>query len=237
MKENIIIVGSTGGIGKEFTSFYIDDQNVGKIITLSRKNNDKNHKKIHSIEIDYNDEKTFKNLDELLYLDNISKIIIATGILHTEKIQPEKSINNIDGDDIKEVFQVNTFGPILLIKKLMPLIKKSEGVKIACLTARVGSISDNQLGGWHSYRSSKSALNMMIKNLSIELKRMNKGHIAIGIHPGTVKSQLSDPFLKHVKHDVFSPKESVNLMVQVISKVSEKDSGKCFDYSGKIIEP
>ena len=237
MQENIIIVGSSGSIGSEFTNLYLEDQNVGEIIALSRKNNGKKHKKIRSFEIDYHDEETFKNLDELLYLDNISKIIIATGILHTEKIQPEKSISNIDGDGIKKVFQVNAFGPILLIKKLMPLIKKSEGVKVVCLTARVGSISDNQLGGWHSYRSSKSALNMLIKNLSIELKRMNKGHIAIGIHPGTVKSQLSDPFLKHVKHNVFSPKESVNLMAQVISKVSEKDSGKCFDFSGKIIEP
>jgi len=237
MQENIIIVGSSGSIGSEFTNLYMEDQNVGKIIALSRKNNDKDHKKIHSIEINYNDEETFKNLDELLYLDNISKVIVATGILHTEQILPEKSINNIDSDAIKKVFQVNTFGPILLIKKLMPLIKKSEGVKIAFLTARVGSISDNQLGGWHSYRSSKSALNMMIKNLSIELKRMNKSHIAIGIHPGTVKSQLSDPFLRHVKHDIFSPKESVNLMVQVINNLGEKDSGKCFDFSGKVIEP
>ena len=237
MKENIIIAGSSGAIGGEFTELYANNSNVEKIIALSRKPTNTNHNKIQSVEIDYYNEATFKNLDEISQLDSISKIIIATGILHTDQIRPEKSINSIAGEDMRNVFQVNVFGPILLVKKLLPLIKKSKGVKIVFLTARVGSISDNVLGGWHSYRSSKSALNMMIKNLAIELKRLNKEHVVIGIHPGTVKSHLSEPFLRHVKHDIFNPKESVDLMTQVISKVSQTDSGKCFDFSGKVIEP
>jgi len=237
MKENIIIAGSSGAIGEEFTEFYANNSNVEKIIALSRKPTNTNHNKIQSVEIDYYNEATFKNLDEISQLDSISKIIIATGILHTDQIRPEKSIDSIAGEDMRKVFQVNVFGPILLVKKLLPLIKKSKGVKIVFLTARVGSISDNVLGGWHSYRSSKSALNMMIKNLAIELKRLNKEHVVIGIHPGTVKSHLSEPFLRHVKHDIFNPKESVDLMTQVISKVSQTDSGKCFDFSGKVIEP
>ena len=237
MKQNIIIAGSSGSIGGEFTKQYTDDPNVEKVVTLSRNVNNLNHEKIQSIKIDYSNEATFKNLDEISQLDSISKIIIATGILHTDQIKPEKSIDSIAAEDMKQVFQVNVFGPILLVKKLIPLIKKSKGVKIVFLTARVGSISDNVLGGWHSYRSSKSALNMMIKNLAIELKRLNKEHVVIGIHPGTVKSHLSEPFLRHVKHDIFNPKESVDLMTQVISKVSQIDSGKCFDFSGKVIEP
>jgi NAD(P)-dependent dehydrogenase (short-subunit alcohol dehydrogenase family) len=237
MKENIIIAGSSGAIGGEFTELYANNSNVEKIIALSRKPTNTNHNKIQSVEIDYYNEATFKNLDEISQLDSISKIIIATGILHTDQIRPEKSIDSIAGEDMRNVFQVNVFGPILLVKKLLPLIKKSKGVKIVFLTARVGSISDNVLGGWHSYRSSKSALNMMIKNLAIELKRLNKEHVVIGIHPGTVKSHLSEPFLRHVKHDIFNPKESVDLMTQVISKVSQTDSGKCFDFSGKVIEP
>jgi NAD(P)-dependent dehydrogenase (short-subunit alcohol dehydrogenase family) len=237
MKQNIIIAGSSGSIGGEFTKQYTDDPNVEKVVTLSRNVNNLNHEKIQSIKIDYSNEATFKNLDEISQLDSISKIIIATGILHTDQIKPEKSIDSIAAEDMKQVFQVNVFGPILLVKKLLPLIKKSKGVKIVFLTARVGSISDNVLGGWHSYRSSKSALNMMIKNLAIELKRLNKEHVVIGIHPGTVKSHLSEPFLRHVKHDIFNPKESVDLMTQVISKVSQTDSGKCFDFSGKVIEP
>ena len=237
MKENIIIAGSTGAIGGEFTELYANNSNVEKIIALSRKPTNTNHNKIQSVEIDYYNEATFKNLDEISQLDSISKIIIATGILHTDQIRPEKSIDSIAGEDIRNVFQVNVFGPILLVKKLLPLIKKSKGVKIVFLTARVGSISDNVLGGWHSYRSSKSALNMMIKNLAIELKRLNKEHVVIGIHPGTVKSHLSEPFLRHVKHDVFSPKESIGFMTKVINEITHKDSGKCFDFSGKVIEP
>ncbi|MBT3513283.1 SDR family NAD(P)-dependent oxidoreductase [Nitrosomonadales bacterium] len=237
MKENIIIAGSSGSIGGEFTKQYTDDPNVEKVVTLSRNVNKHNHKKIQSIKIDYNNAESFKNLDEISQLDSISKIIIATGILHTDEIKPEKSIDSIDDESMKRVFQVNVFGPILLVKKLLPLIKKSKGVKVVFLTARVGSVSGNELGGWHSYRSSKSALNMIIKNLSIELKRLNKEHVVIGIHPGTVKSHLSEPFLRHVKHDIFSPKESVDLMTQVVNKVTQKDSGKCFDFSGKVIEP
>ena len=237
MKENIIIAGSSGAIGGEFKELYANNQNVEKIIALSRKPINTDHNRIQSVEIDYNNEATFKNLDEISQLDSISKIIIATGILHTDEIKPEKSIDSIDDESMKRVFQVNVFGPILLVKKLLPLIKKSKGVKVVFLTARVGSVSGNELGGWHSYRSSKSALNMIIKNLSIELKRLNKEHVVIGIHPGTVKSHLSEPFLKHVKHDVFSPEESVGFMIKVINEITHKDSGKCFDFSGKVIEP
>ena len=237
MKKNILIAGSSGAIGSEFTRFYSEDQNVEKIVTLSRKINDFGHKKIQSIKIDYNKEETFENLNKISKLESINTIIIATGILHTDQIKPEKSIDVINSDGLKKVFQVNVFGPMMLVKKLLPLIKKSQGVKIIFLTARVGSISDNKIGGWYSYRSSKSALNMMINNLSIELQRANKENIVIGIHPGTVKSHLSEPFLKYVKHNIFSPRESVELMTQVISKISQKDSGKCFDFSGKVINP
>ena len=235
MKKNIIIAGSTGAIGREFTRFYSDDSNVEKIVTLSRKKIDSGHKKIQSIEVDYSNEKSFENLEKISELEFISTIIIATGMLHRDKIKPEKSIDDINSESLEKVFQINVYGPILLVKKLLPLIKKSQGVKVVFLTARVGSISDNELGGWYSYRSSKSALNMMIKNLSIELQRANKENIVIGIHPGTVKSALSEPFLRHVKHSIFSPRESVELMTQVINKISQKDSGKCFDFSGNII--
>ena len=237
MKKNILIAGASGGIGKEFTKLYCDDPNVETVITLSRKTINIDNPKIQSIEVDFSKEETFDNLNDILQLESITTIIVATGILHTDQIKPEKSIAGVDLVNLQKVFQVNVFGPTLLIKKLLPLIKKSKGVKIVFLSARVGSITDNNLGGWHSYRSSKSALNMMISNLSIELQRINKAHVVIGVHPGTVKSQLSEPFLKNVKHNIFTPKESVDLLSKVINDIDQKDSGKCFDFSGKIIAP
>ena len=237
MKKNILIAGASGGTGKEFTKFYCDDPNIDKVSALSRKMNNVDNPKIQSIEFDYAREETFDNLNDILQLESISTIIVATGILHTDQIRPEKSIAGVDLVTLQKVFQVNVFGPTLLVKKLLPLIKKSKAVKIVFLSARVGSITDNSLGGWHSYRSSKSALNMMISNLSIELQRINKEHLVVGVHPGTVKSQLSEPFLKNVKHNIFSPKESVGLLSKVISDIDQKDSGKCFDFSGKIIAP
>ena len=237
MKKNILIAGASGGIGKEFTKLYCDDPNVEKVIALSTKMNNIDNPKIQSIEVDYSREETFDNLNDVLQLESISTIIVATGILQTDQIKPEKSIAGVDLVTLQKVFQVNVFGPTLLVKNLLPLIKRSRGVKIVFLSARVGSITDNSLGGWHSYRSSKSALNMMISNLSIELQRMNKEHIAIGIHPGTVKSQLSEPFLRNVKHNVFNASESVELMAKVISNLDQRDSGKCFDFSGQIIAP
>ena len=176
---------------------YSNDSDVEKIVTLSRKANDTEHKKIQSIEIDYSKEESFNNLDKISELESINTIIIATGILHTDEIKPEKSLDVINSEGLKKIFQV--FTTRILVKNLLPLIKKSQGVKIVFLTARVGSISDNELGGWYSYRSSKSALNMMINNLSIELQRANKENIVIGIHPGTVKSHLSEPFLRKCK--------------------------------------
>ena len=157
--------------------------------------------------------------------------------MHNKDVSPEKSVNNISVLGLNQLFHVNVFGPMLLIKKLLPLIKQSTLVKIIFLTARVGSIADNKLGGWYSYRSSKAALNMMIRTLSIELQRIKKENIVIGMHPGTVDSNLSKPFLKNVNHQILSPKESVAHMVKVIHRIKPEDSGNCFDIKGNVIDP
>ena len=132
---------------------------------------------------------------------------------------------------------VNTFGPTLLGKYFIPYLNKEKSV-FAFLSARVGSISDNVLGGWYSYRASKTALNQIIKNFSIEVKRSNQNAIFVGLQPGTVKSYLSKPFEKNVKPEkLFTPEYSSKKMLEVINTLKVEDSGKIFSWDGEEIQP
>ena len=151
---------------------------------------------------------------------------------------PEKSIKDIKIENFVKIFSVNAFGPALIGKYFLPLMKKDKKSIAAFLSARVGSISENKLGGWYAYRASKSALNQIIKNFSIESKRTNPTGIIIGLQPGTVKSKLSEPFQKNVKKGkLLFPKDSVKSLIRVIESVMQNDSGKIFDWKGEEIAP
>jgi NAD(P)-dependent dehydrogenase (short-subunit alcohol dehydrogenase family) len=123
-------------------------------------------------------------------------------------------------------------------KHFLPLLGKNKKSVFAFLSARVGSISDNTLGGWHAYRSSKSALNQIVKNFSIEVKRSNPTAIVLALQPGTVESKFSEPFKKNVPKDkLFSPEYSVSLLSKVIENANQADSGNLLSYDGKVISP
>ena len=137
-----------------------------------------------------------------------------------------------------KVMAVNTIGPALIGRYFIPLLRKDTKSVLAFLSARVGSISDNKLGGWYSYRASKTALNQIVKNFSIELKRTNPKAVVLALQPGTVDSNLSEPFKKNVaKGKLFSPEQSRELLSDVIEKVTIKDSGNLIAYDGEIISP
>ena len=153
-------------------------------------------------------------------------------------MNPEKSLKKIKGENMAYFYEVNTIIPCLIIKNISANMSVSHPFKIVVLSARVGSISDNKLGGWYSYRASKAALNMIIKCASIEIQRVNKKAVIVGIHPGTVDSNLSKPFQSNVpKSKLFCPETSALKMAQVIQQLQPIDSGECFDYAKKIIEP
>ena len=133
---------------------------------------------------------------------------------------------------------VNTIGPTLVGKYFIPFLRKDARSVFAFLSARVGSISDNKLGGWYSYRASKTALNQIIKNFSIEVKRSNINAIFVGLQPGTVKSYLSKPFEKNVKADkLFTPDYSAEKLLDVISNLTNENSGKVYAWDGEEIGP
>ena len=151
---------------------------------------------------------------------------------------PEKRIEEVSSNQFLETIRINTLIPTLIAKSFYKKLKKDDKSTLAFLSARVGSIADNRSGGWYSYRASKAALNMVIKNLSIELRRYNKESVVIGLHPGTVDSHLSQPFQKNLEDSkIFSADFSVSKLSSVIDSLSVESSGKCIDWEGKVVSP
>jgi NAD(P)-dependent dehydrogenase (short-subunit alcohol dehydrogenase family) len=238
MSKNIAIIGSSGAIGNAFVEHYIKDSSVENIFTFSRNATDHVSEKVTSFEIDVESQDSIEKAAGQVKDHIIDRIIIASGILHTENFGPEKSIKDLNYETFAKVYSINTIGPALIGRYFIPLMNKNEKSVIAFLSARVGSISDNSLGGWYSYRSSKTALNQIVKNFSIELKRINKNAIALALQPGTVESRFSEPFKKNVsKNKLFTPDYSVGMLSQVIESSSLNESGNLLSYDGEIIKP
>lgn len=236
--KNVAVIGSSGAIGKAFLNQYIKDSSISNIYAISRTNIEINDERIKYIRMDITDEKSVENAAKTIKEKYLDQIIIATGILHTSSFGPEKSIRDISVNKFVEVLTVNTIGPALVGKYFLPLLNKKNRSVMAFLSARVGSISDNKLGGWYSYRASKSALNQVIKNFSIEIRRTNLNAVVIGLQPGTVKSKLSEPFQKNVKEGaLISAEESVTKLFKVIEGSSNTESGSLLGWDGKIIKP
>jgi NAD(P)-dependent dehydrogenase (short-subunit alcohol dehydrogenase family) len=161
-------------------------------------------------------------------------VIITTGILHDAgRLQPEKSWRTISGTAMELAFRVNTVGPALVAKHFLPLLAADRKSVLAALSARIGSIEDNRLGGWHSYRVSKAALNMVIKTLSIELARRNPSALCVGLHPGTVDTALSKPFQRGVPDArLFSAARSARYLLPVLDNLGTEDSGYLYAWDG-----
>jgi NAD(P)-dependent dehydrogenase (short-subunit alcohol dehydrogenase family) len=170
-------------------------------------------------------------------LPPISLVLVATGLLHSNQNGPEKSLRELDPDWMIENFRINAVGPALVAKHFLPIMAKQGPICFAALSARVGSISDNRLGGWHSYRASKSALNMLIRNIAIEWQRKNPQSVVVGLHPGTVETALSAPFKGNPAHERFSPARAAGDMLSVLHGLQPEQSGQIFAYDGSLVAP
>lgn len=225
-----IIIGATGGIGGALVEKLSSDRNFESVVGLSR----------HSVPaIDILDESSIAAAADHVRLSGISPelIIVATGILHKDGRGPEKSLRELDADWMIENYRLNAVAPALIAKHFLPLMPRTGRTCFAALSARVGSISDNRLGGWHSYRASKAALNMLIRNLSIEWQRKNPEAIIVGLHPGTVETGLSAPFKGNPEHERFSPAKAAGQLLDVLQGLETGDSGQLFAYDGRIVTP
>ena len=240
MKKKVAIIGSSGAIGNAVAEILLDDDEIETIYKFSRNDPKENSDRVKNLLLDIEDEESIKNciknLPENIKFD---LIFVATGILHNNNdIFPEKSIKDINQSKLEKVLLVNTIGPTLVGKYFIPHLRKDSKSIFAFLSARVGSISDNKLGGWYSYRASKTALNQIIKNFSIEVRRSNPNAIFIGLQPGTVKSFLSKPFEKNVRSEnLFTPEYSASKMLEVIDNLSLEDTGKVYAWDGEEIQP
>lgn len=162
----------------------------------------------------------------------IRLVVVATGILHRPAMMPEKSWQQIDPAQMAHAFAVNAIGPALLMKHFLPLLPRSGKAVFATLSARVGSIGDNQLGGWYGYRASKAALNQLVRTAAIELGRRRPQAICVALHPGTVASRLSEPFSARGLQ-VVAPDDAAARLLAVIDRLGPEQSGGFYDYRGE----
>ncbi len=217
-----LVFGASGGIGQAFSRFLESKLGSENVVKISRS--------FDGFEIS-DEEKIFKLSESIEGSFNL--IINATGVLQTTEEGPEKTINVVKQKSMIDMMTINAIGPALLLKNFSKKLDKTKFSVFVNLSARVGSITDNRLGGWISYRSSKAAINQIIKTSSIEINRRNKNAICVGLHPGTVKTRFTEKFQNST--ETISPDESVKMMMKVVENLSVDDNGYCFVYDGKVI--
>lgn len=224
---NAIVIGASGGIGSALADML---EAQGTVTRLSRYSDP-------PLDLEY-DASIAAAAAALAGEAPFDLVLIATGLLHGAGIAPEKTINQVDGRALDRLFRVNATGPALVMRHFLPLLRRDRRAVLAALSARVGSIGDNLIGGWVGYRSAKAALNQIIRTLSIELARTRPQTILVGLHPGTVDTALSAPFQRNVAAEkLFTPARSASHLLDVIDRLTPKDSGHCFDWAGERILP
>ena len=241
MYRNIALIGSSGAIGNAILTQLSCMHPNASINAFTR--NPPPHTSLTNVtynHVDYSDEKSLSKAAAICTQQKrkLDLVLLTTGTLHSEFGMPEKSLRDINAEQFSHVLYVNTIVPALVSKHFLPHIERDRRSVFAALSARVGSISDNRLGGWYSYRASKAALNMVIKNASIEVGRRYKEAVVVGLHPGTVASDLSEPFQKNVPQGkLFTPESCAEYLLGVIDNLTPEDSGKCFGWDGEEIHP
>lgn len=188
----------------------------------------------HPFAFDLVDESSIAAAIDTMRSDPPQWAIVATGVLTlSDGSGPERTFKRLDPAVMAQVLALNTIGPALIAKHLLALMPRGTPFTFAALSARVGSISDNRLGGWHSYRASKAALNMLLKNFALEMARTHPDSVIVGLHPGTVDSRLSQPFQTGLAEgQLTAPRQAADNLLAVLADLGPGQSGRVFDFSG-----
>lgn len=224
----VVVIGATGGIGQALVQTLHTALPEENVLALSRSS---------APPVDLLDEASIAHAAAEVAATcaangkSLRLVINATGTLHKPH-PPEKSWSQLHGAAMAEVFAINTLGPALLMKHLLPLLPRQGKAVFATLSAKVGSIGDNRLGGWYSYRASKAALNQMVRTAAVELRRRHPQALCVALHPGTVETSLSTPFAR-TGLDVVTPEAAAQRLLRVIDGLTEADSGGFFNHDGQ----
>ncbi|WP_245292857.1 SDR family NAD(P)-dependent oxidoreductase [Pararhizobium arenae] len=221
-----LVIGSSGGIGAALVERLHADPGFETIATLSRSE--------HGFDI--GDEKSIADAAQAFRVEHgaFDLIINAAGALVIDGKSPEKTIKTLDADGMMAQFRVNAVGPALLLKHFHHLLPRQTRGVFASLSARVGSIGDNRLGGWISYRAAKAAQNQIVRTAAIEIARTHPEAIVLTLHPGTVATRLSQPYSKG--HETFTPDFAAASLLKVIANLQPSQTGGFFSYSGQSID-
>lgn len=217
-----LVVGGTGGIGSAVLGRLGQDPRCGEALSLSRRDG-----------FDLLDEASIEAAVERLG-GEFDLVFDATGGLRIDGYGPEKALRQIDPAGMARQFAVNAIGPALLLKHLAPRLPRRRRALFATLSARVGSVSDNHLGGWISYRAAKAALNQIVRTASVEIRRSRPDAILVALHPGTVATALSEPFA--ADRDRLQPDDAAARLLAVLNGLKADATGGFFAYDGTVIE-
>ncbi|MBD2725553.1 SDR family NAD(P)-dependent oxidoreductase [Nostoc sp. FACHB-892] len=241
---NALIVGANRGIGLGFVKKLLQDHRIAKVYATYRQPESaselislagEHSERLICLEMDITDELQIIEAVQKIrtQVDKLHLVVNCVGLLHEDTLQPEKSLKQINSENLLRYFQINSIGAVLLAKHLLPLFRHGERSVFASISAKLGSIGDNQLGGWYGYRASKTALNMLMRTAAIEYKRSCPKALIVTLHPGTTDTRLSHPFQGNVPTEkLFSVERTVNQLLAVIEQLQEGDSGQFFSWDG-----
>lgn len=242
---HVVIFGGNSGIGAALTAHYLQQQ--AQVSVFSRANIDSAVLAAHSSQAGFSYypyepqmlEQPDAPLHETLrvvFSQRVDLVFCCLGLLHQPQLQPEKSLRQLSATNLRQSFAVNTVMPILWLQAIWPYLATSPQVKLCWLSAKVGSISDNHTGGWHSYRAGKAALNMLIRSAAIELKRLQPQATLVALHPGTTDTAMSKPFQRNLPPgQLQSPAATAQRLAMTVADLTPAQNGALLHWDGTVL--
>jgi NAD(P)-dependent dehydrogenase (short-subunit alcohol dehydrogenase family) len=235
-----IIVGASGGLGNAFVRALLEEPSTQTVMAIARREVEWDDSRVVGVPMDIEDEASIERAAKLCApLGPFNLLINAVGLLHGPNgARPEKGLRDLSAARLAKLMAVNAIGPALVMKHFTGLMERDTPAIMASLSARVGSISDNQLGGWYGYRAAKAALHQFVRTSAVELAIKRPKLTCVALHPGTVRTDMSQPFLaSYTANEIFAPDFAANSLLDVLADLTPANTGRVFAWDGQEIVP